>query len=216
MLALPKSPLVLSLCQQYCMDKLHFQLEECMGAGMDGECYSLVGDPNRVVKLSVLCQRPGSSLADQYQAIEDVLATIMHDHPQAYIYVYGQEYLGAYHLKDHPWFGDQNIILYYYLMDRLLPLTEDECKVFHSILSHEDRGVEKDLSPPKLRKILEGMGRGLEFDYPKVVQFCQHIQQAPVEHCDLHPRNILKDNNNNFKLIDVDRCRIRAAHSPII
>ena len=90
-------------------------------------------------------------------------------------------------------------------MEKLLKISEDEAKVFHSILSHEDRGIFKNFSTDKVKKMLHGMQRGLDFDLQKIMLFYEALQNPQILHLDIHPRNIMKDENNNFKLIDLDR-----------
>jgi hypothetical protein len=90
-------------------------------------------------------------------------------------------------------------------MERLLPLTDDEEKVFHSIISHEDRGLSKFLTPEQLHTALDLLEAGLEFDRKQVVKFYAQVILSTMKHLDLHPRNILKDNAGAFKLIDLNR-----------
>ena len=82
-------------------------------------------------------------------------------------------------------------------------------KVFHSIISHEDKGIVKDLSPNIINQKLIGLNKGLEFDLNKVNLFCRDLQQTAIQHNDLAPRNIMKDKNNNYKIIDFDRCKLK-------
>jgi thiamine kinase-like enzyme len=89
-------------------------------------------------------------------------------------------------------------------MEKLQKITEDEGRVFHSILSHEDSGKIKDFSNEKIQELLFGM-RALDFDAEQVTLFCNNIKTPHLSHLDIHTRNIMKDDKGNFKLIDLDR-----------
>lgn len=197
---------VLSICRQLCPDKLPVEPDQRLGDGADGECLSIVGDPDRVIKLGVLYDRGSQSIQSRYKKIKQSLETLIQTQPQAYVRVYEQNYLGTY---DRPWCDTrQDFILYFYIMERLNPLSEDERKVFHSILSHEDLGLIKSYPPKKVREMLQGMSKGLDFDVEQVSLFVAQLQAAPLEHLDLHPRNIMK-RDGAFRLIDIDRCIIK-------
>lgn len=199
---------VLSLCRQLCPDKIP-ELGERLGDGADGEVFSLPSDPTRVYKLGILYESRGKNLVRAYYQIRDVLNYMVVYQPEAYVRVYEHEYLCTSSRKaEHLYGGKQNFIIYGYTMDKLGKISEDERKVFHSILSHEDRGIEKNFSPDKIREMLQGMGRGLDFSAEKVILFCDNIRSAPVSHLDIHVRNIMKNESGDFKLIDLDRIEL--------
>ena len=102
----------------------------------------------------------------------------------------------------------QDFITYYYVMENLSKITEDEKKVFYSLLSHEDRNVKKNYSLSSVIDMLKEMQRGLDFDYNKAFRFYRVLKESKFHHMDLHPRNIMKDTDGNFKLIDFDRVMI--------
>lgn len=200
---------VMSLCRQFCPDKLPVKTGERLGEGADGEVLEIADDPTRVIKLGILYERHDRDFLNYYRQIQSVLDYLMHAQPAAYARVYEHGYLGTYSSKMSAWkSGTQNFIIYYHIMERLQKITEDECRIFHSILSHEDRGIEKNFSPEKIREMLEGM-RSLDFDAEKVTLFCNNIAGSPVYHLDIHVRNIMKNEKKEFKLIDFDRCEIK-------
>jgi thiamine kinase-like enzyme len=102
----------------------------------------------------------------------------------------------------------QRYVLYYYIMEKLQKITEDEHKVFDSLVSHEDRGKKKNFTPAKVKEMLQGLRKGLDFDAQRVTFFYDNFNKSPVAHLDIHPRNIMKDAAGNFKLIDFDRAEI--------
>jgi hypothetical protein len=197
---------VLSLCRSLCPDKLPVKTDKRLGDGADGEVLSIEGSSDKVLKLGILYERHDYGLNEYFKHIQRVLKYFTESQPQPYVHVYESGYLGTYSRPMPYWkAGKQDFIIYYYVMEKLEKISEDERKVFHSILSHEDRGIEKNFSQEKIHEMLEGMRRGLDFDAEKVTLFCNNIKTAPVSHLDLHVRNIMKDTAGNFKLIDLDR-----------
>ena len=200
---------VLSLCRQFCPDKLPVQPGIRLGEGADGEVLSIVGEPNRVLKLGIFYERHDGSMLSYYKQIQKALDYLILTQPDAYARVYVHGYLGSYSRKMEYWrTGQQSFIVYYYIMEKLKKISDDESKIFHSILSHEDRGINKNFSLEKIGEMLEGMGRSLDFDAEKVTLFCNNIKKAPISHLDIHVRNIMKDDTGNFKLIDLDRIEL--------
>ena len=197
--------LVLSLCNKFCPDKLPVCLGIKLGDGADGELFSIENEPDKVIKLSVLYDTEGT-LLEKFQKIEALIGRIMIERPSAYVRVYAQGYLGKFSRDTYG--GKQEFILYYYIMEKLEKITEDERKVFHSILSHEDREIKKDFSPLEMQKMLAGLGRGLDFSAEKVTLFCNNINDCDIKHCDLHARNVMMSATGSFKLVDIDRLKM--------
>lgn len=199
--------LVHSLCQQLCPDKLPVQPVERLGDGADGELLSIQSQPDKVIKLSVIYDHPTRELK-VYQQIKQVLDYTIANQPLAFVRVYEHGYLGTYARKVAGDRGSQEFLIYYYIMEKLEKITRDEEKVFHSILSHEDCGIEKNYSPEKITKMLQGMSLGLDFDAEKVMLFCNNLRLSRILHQDFHHRNVMKDSDGNFKLVDMDRAKI--------
>ena len=200
---------VLSMCRAFCPDKLPYQVGERLGEGADGEVFSIPNEPQKVLKLGILYERHDREFESHYKHIQKVLDYLIVNQTAAYARVYEQGYLGTYSRKATYWRnGEQKFIIYYYTMEKLEKISEDERRIFHSILSHEDRGIEKKFSPDKIREMLQGMSRGLDFDAEKVTLFCDNIRSAPISHLDIHVRNIMKNGLGDFKLIDLDRIEL--------
>lgn len=197
---------VLSLCRQVCPDQIPSSLGERLGDGADGEVY-VMDDPTKVIKLCVLYERGSLNIKQNYaKQISKVLQWLIDTPSHTHARVYELKYLGSY-TREVVW-GKQKYLLYYYTMENLQKLTEDERKILHTILSHEDKNIKKDFSPSKVQEMLEGMSRGLDFDKEKVTFFCNNFAKTPVVHLDIHVRNIMKDTDGNFKLIDFDRAEL--------
>lgn len=194
--------LVLPLYKQLCHKQLSVRLGPLLGSGNDGECYSIVGDPNKVLKLSIIFDLPQNRMGVRFQRLQQALDYVIKHQPEAYARVYEQVYLGTSLIEE------KKFILYSYLMEKLLKISEDETKVFHTILSHEDRGITKNYSSAKIEKILSGLSRGLDFDAEKIILFCDNIRKVPVAHLDMHNRNIMKNEIGIFKLVDLDKIEL--------
>jgi RIO-like serine/threonine protein kinase len=195
---------VLRLIQKNGFD-LKYRIGEEIGYGADGQVFNLLDFEDWVIKLSVLydnrvCENPA------YENIRDVLSFIEKGNESVCVRVHEHKYIGSGTEKTP--LGERNYILYYYVMDRLNKISEDEKRVFHSILSHEDRNIKKYYSLASVTDMLRGMQRGLDFDYNKVFNFYRNVRVSKLNHQDLHVRNIMKDNDGNFKLIDFDRATI--------
>ena len=201
--------LALKLCQQDCPEKLNFQLAQRIGDGADGEVFELLNEPDKVIKFCVLYQYNSLPIKKVYKTIDATLSYLKFNKPNAYAHVHEHHYLGEY---SRALSGGQSqpYILYCYVMQKLQKISEDEKKVFHSILCHEDRGVNKNYSLNKIKKMLLGMSYGLDFSIDKTMMFVENIRSHAVLHHDIHVRNIMKDSKGNFKLIDFDRCSVKS------
>ena len=196
----------MKLAQQHGLS-IPYQLGEELGYGADGQVFKSLNDPSKVIKICGLFQLPNHDLDQEYLQRSNVLDYLIQTPTTIHACVYEHVKLGEWSrdFDNHP----QRYILYYCVMERLKELSEDEKKVFHSILSHEDRGIIKNFPLNKLRRILQGLGLGLEFSEEKVMVFLDKLKSSKVRHLDLHQRNVMVDNHGNYKLIDFDRCVLK-------
>lgn len=183
-----------------------FKLIKEIGYGADGQCFLL--ENNQIIKFSVIFEDYKNNLEESYKYINNVLKFLIKNPRSSYVKIYKSDFLLSSFRKTVT--CDQKFICYYYIMDRCFAISDDENKVFHSIISHEDRGIgfNKNFSIKQIESMLNGMSRGLDFNKSKVLDFCLDVFKAPVDHGDLHTRNIMKDQFGNFKLIDFDRSRL--------
>ena len=185
-----------------------YRLGQELGDGSDGQCFDLLDHPNKVIKLGVAYQYD-DNLLETVSIIENVCKQLILKPSPVYGNVFDFQVLGQYSRNQFDG-STQSYILYYYLMEKLLPISMDERKVFHSILSHEDSNKRKDFSLSKCKTMLQGLAKGLDFDQDKVLDFYIGILNSPVIQRDIHVRNIMKNHCGNFKLIDLDRCNLRS------
>lgn len=205
--------LTLSLWKNVNSNHDSFLFGKKLGDGADGEVFELSNDPDKVIKISAIFEdyslAPFNSVDDKYLSIANTLDFLLENKVPYYATLFNHSKIGTH---QRPYFsnncGTQEYLLYYYIMEKCYKLTEDEKKLFHTLLSHEDRGVIKKFTDIKFKEILFGLSRGLDFDEQKVIFFYESIQSSKIIHDDLHPRNIMKNKFGDFKLIDFDRLHL--------
>jgi hypothetical protein len=189
--------------RQICFESLPYKFNLLLGKGADGEVYSLHNHPNKVIKICVLYDLH-FSIDEDFNRVQSILNELRCTDIHAYVNIHwwGKIYEGYRYTVNAP----QKYILYYYVMDQLSPISEDEYKLFHSLLSHEDRNLIKDFSVPYVNNLLDALNPYLQFDKNKVIQFYLELKDSKLQQTDLHPRNIMKTKSGNYKIIDIDRC----------
>lgn len=200
--------LVLKLCQQLCPDKIPVITSTKLGDGADGEVFEIKDDPDKVIKFCVLYQTGSIKIQNTYKLTCEVLDCLIANPAPTYAHVYSHAHMGDFSRPIAWGKKTQPYILYYYTMEKLYKISEDERKVFHSIVSHEDRGIKKNFTATKIKEMISGMSASLDFDAERVTFFCENFKNTSVSHLDVHVRNIMKDSVGNFKLIDFDRAQI--------
>lgn len=197
---------VLPLIKEFCPNKIPFTPTTCLGGGADGETFLIKEDKSKVIKLCVLYDHSEEvNIFDYYSNISSILNQLMTTLPRTYVHVYKHDYLGSFVQRSR--FSSKEFILYYYVMEKLLPLSLDEDKLFYSILSHEDKNIVKNYSMDKIKNLVGGLSSGLDFDAGKVIFFCENLKNSPISHLDMDSRNIMKDATGYFKLVDLDRLK---------
>ena len=111
--------LVKSLCKQFCPEKIPVQLGNLISGGADGELFSIVNEPNKVIKLSVLFNRDERGIHNMYKQVQGVLDYIINTQQNAYVRIYEHGYLGSYSRHIAHW-GEQEFIIHYHIMEKLL------------------------------------------------------------------------------------------------
>ena len=195
--------LVLPLCYKNCPDKIPSNLSTKLGDGADGEVFLLEGEDDKVIKLSILVDY-WEDYTTMFSNVENVASFLIHEQPSTYARVFNFSKLVE---ASRPLYNgsNQKFIIYSYIMEKCFPISEDEKKVFHSIISHEDLGIEKNYSEERVKEMLSGMAVGLDFELERIIFFYRNFKKVPICHRDLHVRNIMKDVSGNFKLVDFDR-----------
>lgn len=180
----------LDLFKEFCPDKIP-SLGPSIGKGTGGEVFLLSNHLNKVIKFSI------NYLLLSHYSKNAISYLINNPHP-AFALIDSYQSFGPY-IKNNKTFTLSVIVL-----EKLNKISEDEEKVFHSILSHEDRNIQKNFDQEKVRKMIAGLSRGLDFDAQRIILLCDNLRKSSVRHPDIHPRNIMKDDLGNFKLVDFD------------
>jgi hypothetical protein len=207
----------LDLSKQLCANLIPVDTGEVLGYGADGDVHVIKDNPNQVIKFAKLYESfcEDDPIDIQLNNIIGVLDYIQNFQIKCFAKVYSYNYLGTFDRHQVYEEGGKELVrrqrfaLYYYIMERLHKISDDEKKVFHSIICHEDRGYDKNYSIKTIESMLNGMEPYFSFDKEKVLIFCININKAPIKHNDLHKRNIMKDDNGNYKLVDFDRATIK-------
>lgn len=203
--------LVLKLCQQFCPHLIPVTpILPSLGDGADGEVFDIADQSDKVIKFCLILgdQVDPATTIETYLDTKKVLEYLQIHPSNIFAQVYDHQFMGEY--TRTVWGNlQEKLLLHYYIVEKLNKISEDERKVFHTILSHEDREIVKNYTRPQVKKMLDGLSRGLDFDAEKVMFFCDRLRVSPVIHLDVEVRNIMKDSVGNFKLIDFDRAILR-------
>lgn len=190
--------------QLYLPDKLFPKGLTEIGSGADGTVYET--SSNEIIKVSVHVNWDYHNIYDSQKTILSNLAHIEKNSPCHLVKIYDIGKIN-YITKFKSIHGDLDAYIYSYSMERLIDLSEDERRIWDSI-SHRDTG-----DPVKITKqTFENTKTLCDFyniDFKKPSFFLKCITQSNIIHLDVHPRNIMKDNENNYKLIDLDRISIQ-------
>jgi hypothetical protein len=160
-------------------------LGSLLAKGVDGSVYDIVGNPEWVIKV---CSPPEES------RLGIILDYLLFYRPNHCASIIGYQKL------------DGMIAI---VMERLLPIDTDEVKVLTTLISHEDANKSKSLDDQRIIPLIDGLSKGMSFSQEKMLAFIRAIVSSPLQHGDLHPRNVMKDAAGNFKLIDFDRSTIK-------
>lgn len=192
-----------ALCKQLCPNLLPLVGDQLGHGGADGEVFSLLENPEQVIKFSIIYDYPCAPYKKEYDRITNVLAYLTSEHPNtcACVSVHGKLAEGS---RQNVTFGDQKYLLHSYVMEKCFPLTDEEKKVFHSIITPQKRFKKSG----QAEKILSGLSKGFDFDFEKIVSFVKGVSLLPFTHSDLGPLNIMKTVSGKYVLIDFDRAKM--------
>lgn len=196
--------MLLHLFKKYCPEAAPNTLYSFLGNGWDGEVWEI--SDSKVIKFSALYDTDEECIRRSFQNKEKIFEKLLYNLPNCFgnVFFFQKHFEGIISdmILPHP---DMPCILYSYVMEKLYPITEDEKKVFHTIVSHEDRNAIKKFSRGALKETLSGLSKGLDFDEQRIIFFYDNLQNSPLKHQDVCPRNIMKTCQGDFKLIDFDR-----------
>lgn len=187
----------MNIVEKYNLNITEYNLDKYLGVGADG-CAYLSGD--KVIKFTHMFDNK-KHLLNNYNKNKRLIEKIIVDSPKHFVKTIDFKFLKDFE-KDNNYH-----IIYYYVMEKLEKLSDDEVRVFHTLLSHEDSNKVKNHSDYYINKTISNLSQFLDFDKEKVINFINQIKKYKIQHSDVHPRNIMKDNLGNFKFIDLDRLK---------
>lgn len=202
----PHRPMLLDKYLEQNNLKLDYDLDY-LADGADGQTFIIQNEERRVLKLSVIFDWNNNLLKD-FKNVSDTLNNLINIGDPNFAKVFTYKVLGTFYRSLFN-YERQNYVLYFYTMQKLNKLSDDEKKVFHTILSHEDKNLKKDFSDEKIDETLHMLSYGLDFDAKGVKLLCDGLKKSKIQHNDLHERNIMKDDNGRYLMVDFDRCHIK-------
>lgn len=171
-----------------------------LNEGAQGKVYNIKEHRNKIVKISMLYDRDASPIEDIFSNIQNIYFWIK-DNPQdvlVKIFEFGKLTEGE--RPFYPFIKDQKYISYYSIQEKLLRISLDEMKVFDAVSDYHN----KFNSQKSLQESIIDLKGYFNFDFDKVLAFCCNLQKLPIDNHDFRHCNIMKDKNDNFKLIDFD------------
>lgn len=164
---------------------------EYLAEGVDGKAYQNWDDDFKVVKVGFLdhMHRSGCTLS----VLEDNFDYVLNNKPEAYVTVHDY---GCFDCKSCN-------VSYFVMMEKLKKLTNVEAGTIPNLAINAQNLYKK----PKKKQV------GLTADQtdfiknlgPKKKKFVQNIWKSGLIHNDIHAGNIMKNDDGDYKLIDLDR-----------
>jgi hypothetical protein len=181
-----------------------FNLGAEIGYGADGQVFDLKDDSSKVVKIGVLYDvHETLSLDDSFNAIEKNYRHFINGSETHFVNIFEFGMIGK--GTRNTVAGPENYIVYYIIQEKLFSMSEDEKKALKTVCDVIN-GVVKNSKP--VSSILKDLNNWFDFDYSKVNGFFEQVKCSKIQHLDFHRRNILKDANGCFRLIDLERLNI--------
>ncbi len=191
-------------------DKFTFSLGQEIGYGAQGNVFVINDHPERVMKISFMYDIHDETIESKFESVSKIYNYIKDNNPSGLVRIYdfghltdGTREVYSY-IKDQKKF--QKIIIFYSIQEKLQQLSEDEKKVFKTIC--QLWRSELELKRP-LEEVIAEQAVFLDFNQAKVNEFVKHITDCPVDNRDKHRRNVMKDSDGNFKMIDFDLAQLK-------
>lgn len=169
-------------------------------SGADGEVFE---SNNNIIKFVMMFDSKKKIITD-YNKNKNIINKIIESRPNHFVEVYDFGFV-----KEIEDYNKNYCLIYFYLMEKLNKISDDEKRVFHSLISHEDFNKIKKIDVYRINSIIKELDGYLSFDKDKVLNFIKNIKNSKIEQTDIHERNIMKDNFGNFKFIDLERLNIK-------
>ena len=180
-----------------CPDKiLSPSFLEKLGDGFHGEAY-LIPESNQVIKYSLVNQ----------EMIEVLLKDFFNDFQKVICYQQNNNYpCFVKVLNFNSLVESDDSVFYSTTMEKLNLISVDEKRVLKTVVrAHRD--LERTWA--QILTLVRNQSYWLDFDLDKMVSFINLLEDSPIVHHDMSSSNIMKDENGNFKLIDLDFSKLK-------
>lgn len=189
-----------TILQIYHPEPLPFILGKCLGQGNQGIVYEDLNDTTKVIKLSIIYDDFNKiSLDDKFVLIEKIYKYIINNPHSSVVKIYSFDKLYSGSQPIFEW--EHKYIVYYSIMEKLNILSENEVKVFKTICDAFNKDLKSERS---IEEILKEMKDWFDVDDKKILNFYNSLSDLKINNKDFQPRNIMKDKDNNYYIIDFD------------
>ncbi len=189
------------LQSRYKNPKTKFDIKEYIDSGADGEAY--LTNNNNVIKFSILFDLSYDfQMFKKSSEILKNLNDIKNNPIDCYVKVINNDYLFDNQIKTK--IGNQFYCLYYYTMEKLNHLSDDEVSAIRTLAPQVDKN-NPTIDLTKAKSAINEVSNYLDFNANKLLKFYSSYINCRYHHNDFHSRNIMKDSDGNFKLVDLDR-----------
>lgn len=172
-----------------------FQIGELLGSGAHGHVFNIANNPEWVIKIG------WAPVAAQFTSDTQLLQWTFERVDKIYKFLLNHQMPGLAKVSNFELLLKEEHKQYYAaIIEKLSPLTEDESKVFKSVCLEYNGNIAEGASLKHLQELEDW----LIFNKNKVIEFYQSVNSLPIIHRDFHRRNIMKDGDGNFKLIDFE------------
>ncbi len=172
-----------------------YPVNERLNGGADGDVFT---SDDKIIKF-VKIKDEKKNANNVWNKNKAIITKIMDISPKHFCKIYD---FGLICVSENPY-----SIVYFYLMEKLNGLSDDEKKAIDTLISHRD--YNRKINFNKALDLVPALDKYLEFDSNKMNLFIKQIQGSNIIHNDIHARNVMKDNFGNFKLIDFERMSIK-------
>lgn len=188
------------------LNQIPFQLGKKLGDGADGEVFEIKN--NKVIKFSIVLDIDSRAKNYTIQNIVNnnfkIFKFIKENPINSFSRIYDFDILKTDFINGFE--GKINYIIYFYTLEKLNELSINDKDILKNIF-HEANEKNKnsfiDLSEQELMDKLKNNNL-----YSRILNLYFDLKKYKINHLDIDVRNIMKK-NNDFKLIDFDRCELK-------
>ena len=201
---------ILNEIHDNCPSKIKDNVGKFLGAGHYGEAYEIDGG-DRVLKISIAkSEIEADKILDKVRSIDNL-------NSDAFVKVYDYGILCDVDVPNDRYMVKSGIA-YFYIMERLLPLSTDEKKVAARTLSDLSDMTKLPNYEQNLKKYLFSKGRQYKRDgdieegkpdsLSQAVDLFNRMRSAGAGHRDAHGQNIMQNTDGQYKMIDLEQAEL--------